>query len=164
MPKSEEFRNQSPEFYVGPNDAVDLVCEIRNVRVGWTSKLLFLGGKNTDYLEFEIWVMNRGKKHLSMVPIAWHILNEPDKVVILQKEAGFSNVYPNRYYRTKLRYTYEECTSFPFWSSKKSWGPGPFMIEAEADPKHKASEMEMLRGNSMARKKIFYNMHIKGAK
>lgn len=165
MPKSEAFRNQSPEFYVGPNDAVDLVCEIRNVRVGWASQHYFMGfKKRSDYIEFEIWVMDRGTKHLSMVPIGWRILNEPDNVVILQKEAGFSNVYPNRYYKTKLKYTYKQHNQYLYWSDDKGWGPGPFMIEAEADPKHKASEMEMLRGNNIARKKIFYNMHIQGAK
>jgi len=58
MPKSEEFRNQSPEFYVGPNDAVDLVCEIRNVRVGWKLKNYLVKASKSEYLEFEIWVMN----------------------------------------------------------------------------------------------------------
>ena len=164
MPKSEEFRNQSPEFYVGPNDAVDLVCEIRNVRVGWKLKNYLVKASKSEYLEFEIWVMNRGTKNLSMVPIAWRILNEPDNVVILQKEAGFSNVYPNRYYRTKLKYTYKYAKQVIFWRNTKGWGPGPFMIEAEADPKHKLPEMEMVRGNNKAQKKIFYNMHIKGAK
>ena len=165
MPKSEEFRNQSPEFYVGPNDAIDLVCEIRNVRVGWTGKRYFFGfHERSHYLEFEIWVMNRGTKNLPMVPIAWRILNEPDNVVILQKEAGFSNVYPNRYYRTKLKYTYKEHKQYLYWSDNKGWGLGPFMIEAEADPKHKLPEMEMVRGNNIARKKIFYDMHVEGAK
>jgi hypothetical protein len=164
MPKSEEFRNQSPEFYVGPNDAVDLVCELRNVRVGWKFKNYLLTATKSDYIEFEIWVMNRGTKNLSMVPIAWRILNEPDNVVILQKEAGFSNVYPNKYYQTKLKYTYKKAKQVIFWRDTKGWGPGPFMIEAEADPKHKLPEMEMVRGNNIARKKIFYNMHIKGAK
>ncbi|MBN2515575.1 MAG: hypothetical protein JXC33_06015 [Deltaproteobacteria bacterium] len=164
MPKSEEFRNQSPEFYVGPNDAVDLVCELRNVRVGWKFKNRLLTATKSDYIEFEIWVMNRGTKNLPMVPIAWRILNEPDSVVILQKEAGFSNVSPNRYYRTKLKYTYKKAKAVLFWHNTKGWGPGPFMIEAEADPRHKLPEMEMVRGNNIARKKIFYNMHIEGAK
>lgn len=164
MPKSEDFRNQSPEFYVGPNDAVDLVCELRNVRVGWKFKNRLLTATKSDYIEFEIWVMNRGTKNLPMVPIAWRILNEPDNVVILQKEAGFSNVSPNRYYRTKLKYTYKKAKAVLFWHNTKGWGPGPFMIEAEADPRHKLPEMEMVRGNNTARKKIFYNMHIKGAK
>jgi len=166
MPKNEEFKNQSPEFYIGPEnaDAIDLVCEIRNVRVGWKAKNYLVAGSRSDYIEFEIWVMNRGTKNLSMVPIAWCILNEPDNVVILQKEAGFSNVYPNRYYRTKLKYTYKTLNATPFWHHTRGWGPGPFMIEAEADPKHKLPEMEMVRGNNKAQKKIFYNMHIKGAK
>jgi len=166
MSKNEEFKNQSPEFYIGPEnaDAIDLVCEIRNVRVGWKAKNYLVAGSRSDYIEFEIWVMNRGTKNLSMVPIAWCILNEPDNVVILQKEAGFSNVYPNRYYRTKLKYTYKTLNATPFWHHTRGWGPGPFMIEAEADPKHKLPEMEMVRGNNKAQKKIFYNMHIKGAK
>ena len=164
MPKSEEFRNSSAEFYVGSSDAVDLVCEIRNVRVGWEKKNYFVKASKSDYIEFEIWVMNRGTKNLSMVPIAWRILNEPDNVVILQREAGFSNVYPNKYYRTKLKYEYKTLKTFLYWHKKNGWGKGPFRIEAEADPKHKLPEMEMVRGNNKARKSIFYNMHIKGAR
>jgi len=154
MPKGEEFRNQSPEFYVGPNNAVDLVCELRNVRVGWESTKFFGAEEKKDYFEFEIWIINKGTKILSMVPIVWRVLKHPENYVILQKEAGFSNVYPNRYYKTKVKYTYKEAFKILWWNTnEKSWGPGPFMIEAEADPKHTLGEMKMVWGNNKARKK-----------
>ncbi len=164
MPLTEEFRNQSPEFYIGPNNDVDLIIELRNVAVVWTDTYFFVGTKSKDYVEFEIWVMNRGKKLLPLVPIAWRIINEPNNVVILQNSAGFSDVYPNRYYKTKLRYTFHEASGVFFYHSEKGWGPGPFIIEAEADAKRITGEMEMMRGDNIFQTAILYDMHIKGRK
>ena len=165
MPKGEEFRNQSPEFYVGPNNAVDLVCELKNVRVGWKSKKFFGAEEKKDYFEFEIWIINKGTKILPVVPIVWRVLKHPENYVITQEEAGFSNVYPDRYYKTKVKYTYKEAFKVFWWNThEKSWGPGPFMIEAEVDPKHTLGEMKMVWDNNIARKKILYNKHIKGTK
>lgn len=165
MPTSEEFMNQSAEFYIAPNHDVDLLCEIREVKIGWKERNYYFYTDQHDYLEFEIWVMNRGTQHSPVVvPIIWRIINEPDNTVILQHSAHFFDVYPNRYYKTKLKYTYKEAGGTLFYSKNKSWGPGPFIIEAEADPKRELNEPEITRRDNIARKTIFYDPHIKGGR
>ena len=164
-PMSEEFWNQSPEFYISSNNDIDLVIELKNVSVSWKAKyFLDYVHLGEEYLEFEIWVMNKGTKYLPYVPIVWRILNEPNNVVILQEEAGFGDVYPNKYYKAKLRYTYAENTRFISWHKERGWGEGPFIIEAEVDPKRQLYEPEMTRGDNLARKIILYDMHIKGGR
>ena len=141
---NEDSYSKSPSFLIG---GFDLSCEIKNV-----IKHSPGGTFTRNYITFEIWIMNKGTGIRSFVPIVWRIIRADDNRVLVQKEGGgFSNVYPNKYYVKEVQ--------MPYYSFDK-----PLIIEVEVDPKNTLHESSELRKNNIARKKILYNMHIKGHK
>jgi len=141
---NESFVNQSHEFKIG---SFDLICEIRNVvKIEGST---FASGT----IGFEIWIMNRGTDILSSVPVVWRIISKKDNRVLIQKEAGFSNIYPNRYYASKRIYIP------PIYLKYK-----PLIIEVEVDPKNTLHESKESRKNNIVRRVTGYDMHIKGHK
>ena len=146
MPLNESFSDQSPEFKIG---SFDLICEIRNV-VKIHNPGLFIH----DTIGFEIWIINRGTGIFSYVPVVWRLIDKKDNRVIIQKEAGFSNIYPNKYY-----------------SSSRIIIPSTYLndlynliIEVEVDPKNILHESKEFRKNNIVRRPVKYDMHIKGHK
>jgi len=145
MPPDKTFVIASPEFTIG---GFDLIGKIRNVLLHHSK-----GSFVSDYVTFEIWLMNKGTGIFSFVPILISILSQKDNRVLLQNEMGFSNVYPNRYYVSK-------SLSIP----PKYLKYKPLIIEVEIDPKNTLHESEFFRKNNKIRKVILYNMYIHGRK
>lgn len=164
MPLNESFTNQSPEFKIG---SFDLICEIRNFARVFTYKDYVLAREEKYYVEFEIWIMNKGTGIFSMVPVVWRVIDKITNRVIIQKEAGFSNVYPNRYYSAKIKENFYVSRSvFPVGKvrDRKFFDTSRAIIEVEVDPKNILHESKEFRKNNMVRREVEYDMHIKGHK
>lgn len=145
MPLNESFINQSPEFKIG---SFDLICEIRNLEIYRDRSGTFI---DATFIDFEIWIISKGSGIFSMVPVVYRLIDKKTNRVILQKEAGFGDVYPNRYYSSlKMRIPANNLDLFNT------------ILEAEVDPKNILHEDKEFRGNNIVRKKLKYDMHLKG--
>jgi len=163
MPMNMSFVNQSPDFKIG---AFDLICEVRSMARVYTWKNYIIIGKQNFYVEFEIWIINKGTGIFSKIPVVWRIIDKNSNRVIVQREAGFSNVFPNRYYSAKIKETfYKDVTAiFSMGKSKKYFDASKALIEVEIDPRHTLGESTEFRKNNIVRREVAYDMHIKGRK
>jgi len=94
-------------------------------------------------LKFEVFVENKGTKILNRVPFMWTILKQPLNEVVVQGEAGFGNVYPNRRYSTTFEYKYyKKARVWFFSSSKKKFEKGLYLFVFEVDPRKELPEPE----------------------
>ena len=97
-------------------------------------------------MNFEVFVINRGTQLIKHVPVMWSILKQPGNMVIVQEEAAFDNVYPNRRYRTVLKFVYKKSKAYPFyWNKKKIWKKGNYSFEFEIDPMNTLGQPELSR-------------------
>lgn len=163
MPMNKSFVNQSPDFKIG---AFDLICEIRNPARVYTHTNYIIAGKEHFYLEFEIWIINKGTGIFSKIPIVWRLIDKKTNLVVLQKEAGFSNVFPNKYYNAKIKETFYKSHSAMFigGKSKQQFNPSKVILEVEIDPRHTLGEKKEFRKNNIVRREVVYEMHVKGRK
>jgi len=140
MPLNESFVNQSPEIIIGAGP--DVSCEIRNAALVKHHESTFI---NYETIEFEIWIMYKGSGILSHVPVVYRLIEEDTNRVILQKEAGFGDVYPDRYYAGKIEI---------FENKFKGFDPSNIMIEVQVDPQNILHEVEIFRENNICRRDI----------
>lgn len=162
MPMNMSFINQSPDFKIG---AFDLICEIRNFsRVStWTNYLMTY--KKKFFVEFEIWIINKGTGIFSKIPVVWRIIDKKSNLVIIQREAAFSRVYPNKYYSSKISETFFETREILYYTkSKHYFDQSRAIIEVEIDPGNTLRENDQFRKNNKVRREVKYDMHIKGGK
>lgn len=124
---------------------INLVCGIGKFGESWKTKYYVIAAKKTKYMNFEIFVTNRGTQFINHVPVMWSILKQPGNLVIVQEEAGFGNVYPNRTYKSVLKFEYKKSKAYPFyWEKKKIWKKGDYSFEFEIDPMNILGQSELL--------------------
>lgn len=105
--------------------------------------------EKTKYIRFEVFVQNNSRKFLKRVPFIWSILKQPLNDVVLQEEAGFGNVYPNRRYSTTYKYNIEKFEVAPFyWDKEKKWTKGVYSAVFEVDPRNELREPEWALENN----------------
>ena len=125
---------------------INLVCGIGKFGESWKTKYYVIAAKKTKYMNFEIFVTNRGTQFINHVPVMWSILKQPGNLVIVQEEAAFDNVYPNRTYKTVLKFEYKKSKAYPFyWEKKKIWKKGDYSFEFEIDPMNTLGQYELSR-------------------
>jgi len=134
------FSIQYPE---PPGADFDLSGEIRNIKIQEGGGL---GGIFVDdMLVFDIWIMNKGERFFQMVPLVYRLIDTQTNLVILQREVGFSNVYPDRYYSAKIGIE-------PMYTNNHSFSH--MLIEVEVDPQNTLHEKEKHRRNNTDRKAV----------
>jgi hypothetical protein len=147
MTPDESVKDKSNNFfsiqYPEPPDAnFDLSGEIRNIKIKKPGALdIFMD----DQLIFEIWIMNKGERFFPMVPLTYRLIDTNANLVLLQREVGFTHVYPDRYYSADIKiepmYTYNHAFSH-------------MSIEVEVDPQNTLHEKEKYRRNNTDRKAV----------
>ena len=83
----------------------------------------------------------------------WSMLRQPLNEVVLQEEAGFGNVYPNRRYTTTFEFTYR-VSGYAYsifgkiGKTKTKLGKGNYRFIFEVDPRNELGEPEWARVNN----------------
>lgn len=128
---------------------VELACGIGEFGPVTKTTYYVFAAEKTKYVKFDIFIRNNGTKILNMVPIIWFVLKQPGNIVLLQEEAGFGNVYPNKIYETTLKFNYEKLKAYPFYGEhQKKWEKGEYSFMIEVDPKNILGEAESARTNN----------------
>jgi len=146
MTLDESIKDESNKFFTirypeNPDDNFDLSGEIRNVKIVVGGGLFmghFLYG---DMLTFEIWVKERGTRFFNMVPVVYRLRATRDNLVILQREVGFTDVYPDMHYSATIRIPPAVTNPYSF---------SDILIEMEVDPHNTLHEKEKYRSNNKA--------------
>jgi hypothetical protein len=112
-------------------------------------KNYIFAAKRKTYMKFTVFVQNNGRSILNRVPFMWTILKQPLNDVVLQGEAGFGNVYPNRRYSTTFEFNYKKYARAWFLEKqKREFKKGDYRFVFEVDPRNELAEPEWARENN----------------
>ena len=130
---------------------VELTCGFLKYGKVTKKKFYVFYGEREEYIRFEVFVENKGRgtKILSRVPFMWTMLKQPRNIVILQHEAGFGDVYPNRRYTTTFKYNIKKIKAYPGYVGKeRKLKKGDYSFVFEVDPRNELREPEWTRKNN----------------
>jgi len=128
---------------------VELDCGFMEYKKVSTRRRVIFARSSTTVIKLTVFVKNNGRKILNRVPFTWAILKQPMNEVILQEEAGFGNVHPNRTYTTPFEFDIRKKIRVPFFDLKnKKWKKGDYSFVFEVDPKNELREAEWARENN----------------
>jgi len=145
----EKIKDESNRRFEIIPPEVELTCGFLEYgKVSKKRKFLFVRASTTT-IKFTVFVNNKGRKILNRVPFMWTILKQPLNEVVLQEEAGFGNVHPNRRYTTTFKFDIRKKIRVPFYDLKnKKWKKGDYSFIFEMDPKNELGEPEWARENN----------------
>ena len=145
----EKIKDESNERFEIIPPEVELTCGFLEYgKFSKKRKFLFVRA-STTIMKFTVFINNKGRKTLNRVPFMWTILKQPLNEVVLQEEAGFGNVYPNRRYSTTFKIDIRKKVRMAFYDLKyKKWKKGNYSFIFEIDPKNELKEPEWARKNN----------------
>ena len=147
--RDEKIKDESDgRFEIIPPE-IELTCGFLEYGRIIKGKNYIFAAERKTYMKFTVFVQNNGTTILNRVPFMWTILKQPLSDVVLQGEAGFGNVYPNRRYSTTFKFNYKKYARAWFLEKRKrEFKKGDYRFVFEVDPRNELHEPEWARENN----------------
>jgi hypothetical protein len=145
----EKASDTSDEWFEIIPPEVELTCGFSEYGRFSKSIDLVISGSSVVYLKITAFVENKGTRTLDPVFFSWALLREPTNDVVLQEEAGFSDVYPDRRYSTTFEYEVRKSRDAWFIEvADRSLRRGEYTFVFEVDPDNVWREADWARENN----------------
>lgn len=103
------------------------------------------------YFGFNLLLRNKGiNSPVTIENVLVRIIKEPEEVVVLQEEWGYSGIYGHEWYKLPepRKYLVSIAVDANHSSIKVSWNKGAYRVEVELDPQNRLGENQQCRGDN----------------
>lgn len=131
---------------------VDLECQIVDSKLKWEEEYKVLYIETKTWVEFNVLMRNKGTRSpVTIQNVVVRIIKEPEGIVCVQEEWGFSGIYPQSWYRLPEPRKFDvssRISSFGFADEDVNLKTGSYRVEVELDPQNNLGELQELRHNN----------------
>jgi len=134
-------------------EPVDMTCRIVDMKQRSDSKCYVFYIDRDEWLEFDVCLRNNGTQpSVTVQTVSVVLIKEPEEIVVVQEEWGFSNIYPRLWYMTpeprKFAISDEWADAIFRHGGSVNMEDGAYRVEVTVDPFNQLGEDPALRADN----------------